>query len=211
MKQITDNIKQKGFTLIEAVVSTAIFAFVVTSILGTYIAILRLDTRTRAQRALANDARFLMDFFAKEIRNGRLDYINYPDHLTCKASCGIATYESTDLYLVNQNNESERIYFWDRSAGAEENKEDCRPVGNICDLYLVKGGATTRLNADNIRVSLFRIYAAPWGDPFTAARTYNQQPHVTVILELTANITPRDTIKINLSSTFSTQYYPPRP
>jgi hypothetical protein len=216
--------KQTGFTLIEAIVATALFAFVVTSVLGVYMSVLRLDTRTRALRAVADDGRFIMDFLAKEIRNGRIAYEDYTNNLTCKTSCG-ATYSPTDLYIVNQNDEHERIYFYDRTAGAVETNHSCNPSGNICDLYLTKGAGagqinpctgvvmpagTTQLNSCNVKVTQLRIYTLPIGDPF-GGTTYNFQPHVVISLELTAKYNDRDSVKVDLQSTFSTLYYPQRP
>ena len=215
MKLRTTNYKpqtpQKGFTLIEAIVSTALFAFVVSSMIGVYIAVLRLDTRTRAQRVVANDARFIMDYLAREIRNGRIDYASYPNQLTCEFSCGNPAYQPTDLYLINQNNEAERIDFWNSTTNAVMSRFDCSAAD--CDIRITKPSGTTKLNSDNVRVTMLKIYTTPWGDPFAPCPPcdYNQQPNVTVMLQLISNTSPRDMVKINLDSTFSTLYYPPRP
>ena len=53
-------IHEKGFTLIEAIVATALFAFVVSSIAGVYLSTFQLDRRTRAQRAVSQNARYIM-------------------------------------------------------------------------------------------------------------------------------------------------------
>ena len=152
-----------------------------------------------------------MDYLGKEIRNGRIDYTSYPNNLTCKFSCGLAAYQPTDLYLVNQNNEAVRIHFWDRTLNTEMTTFDCRAAGKTCDIIVSKTIGSTRLNSANVRVTMLKFYTAPWGDPFLLARDYNQQPNVIVVLELTSNITGRDVVKVNLQSTFSTLYYPPRP
>ena len=93
--QLTTN--QNGFTLIEAVVATSVFAFLVTSILGVYMATVQLDSETRAQRAVAQNARFIMEFLAKEIRNGTIDYASYS---------GNQAGTDTQVYIKNQLNES---------------------------------------------------------------------------------------------------------
>ncbi|MBX4191674.1 MAG: prepilin-type N-terminal cleavage/methylation domain-containing protein [Candidatus Doudnabacteria bacterium] len=220
----TTSRNKQGFTLIEAIVATALFAFVVSSVLGVYLSILRLDTRTRALRAVTDDGRFIMDFLAKEIRNGRIAYEDYPNNLTCKTFCG-ATYNPTDLYLVNQNGEHERIFYFDRTAQTSETNHVCTPASNACDLYITKGSAagqvnqcsgqtmsagTTQLNSCNVQVTQLRIYTLPIGDPF-AGITYNYQPHVVISMELTSKYNSRDQVKIELQSTFSTLYYPARP
>jgi prepilin-type N-terminal cleavage/methylation domain-containing protein len=202
--------KQRGFTLIEAIVATALFAFVVSSILGTYIAVLRLDTRTRAQRAVADDARFLMDFLAKEIRDGHIDYAAYPNQLTCKFSCTDPSFVGTDLHLINQGGEAEHIYYYDITASAVETEPICTPGENICGLYITKGTTTAMLNSSKIKVTRLKFYTYPIGDPF-GSTLYSEQPHVRVVMELVANINARDQVKVNLDSTFSTLYYPARP
>src|SRR3989344_4808016 len=114
MKQVTDNKKQlisdncsmlsdqKGFTLIEAVVATAVFAFVISSVIATYIGVLKIDRKTRSQRAVYDNGRFIMEFLAKEIRNGTINYTSY--------SGGSIPATDPDLYVKNQNNELERMY-----------------------------------------------------------------------------------------------------
>lgn len=178
--------RNSGFTLIEAVVAASLFAFVVVSLLGVYMSNLRLDTRSRAQRAVSDNARFIMEFLAKEVRNGHIDYT--------AAACGGTVTSATDLCLVNQDNESEHIY----AAGT--------------DLVIAKGGAPSNLNSSNVRITKLAFRVAPTGDPLTPSSksaNLNEQPHVTVILEITA-VSSRDAVKLNVESTFSENYYPSR-
>src|SRR5690348_2135634 len=93
--------KHKGFTLIEAVVATAVFAFIASSIIGVYIATLQLNRKSRAERNVANNANYIMSFLAKEIRNGTITYASYPS--------GVVP-QNPDLYLENQADEAEHIF-----------------------------------------------------------------------------------------------------
>ena len=181
-----------GFTLIEAVVSTALFAFVVASILGVYTSILRLDTRTRAQRAVEDNARFIMDFLSKEVRDGFIDYT--------AAACGAVVTSTTDLCLVNQNNETEHIY-----AASLTNLLS----GAGTDLTLAKTSGTSNLNSASVKITKLKFLVAPVVDPLTDAKVTNEQPHVTVIMEVTS-VSTRDAVKIDLQNTFSENYYPSR-
>lgn len=92
---------QKGFTIVEAVVSAGVFAFVVAASLGVYIATTQLDSKTRAERAVQQNARFIMDYFAKEIRNGSIDYtgVNDSDTLSITNQLG----QQLVFDLVNGN------------------------------------------------------------------------------------------------------------
>lgn len=180
--------KQKGFTLIEAVVATAVFAFIITAILGVYIAISQLDTKTRAQRAVAQNARYITEFIAKEVRNGKIDYASYP-------SQSAHTIES-DLYIINQAGEQERFRL------------------NGQNIQLIKAAGTSNLNSSSVKVNKFRVLVAPNTNPFTTTRppTVNEQPRATIILELEYTYGNRaiDKELINVQSTFVTREYPSR-
>ncbi|MBX4187901.1 MAG: prepilin-type N-terminal cleavage/methylation domain-containing protein [Candidatus Doudnabacteria bacterium] len=68
--------KQKGFTIIEAIVAASVFAIAIVSSLGVYIATLQLDQKSRAERDVLQNGRFIMEYLSKEIRNGSIDYAN---------------------------------------------------------------------------------------------------------------------------------------
>jgi type II secretory pathway pseudopilin PulG len=185
--------KQRGFTIIEAVVATAVFAFVVSSVIGVFVAALQIDRKTRAQRAVVQNARYIMEYIAKEIRNGQIYYPNY--------STQTAADDIDELHILNQAGDIEAFQL----------------VGNncataVCNIVLSKGSSFTNLNGDDVRVTKAEFRAYPDTDPFTAAKTTNIQPYVTVILELTSNIGARtqDQAVINVQSTFTERYYPRR-
>ena len=198
MKQVTDNKKQlisdncsmlsdqKGFTLIEAVVATAVFAFVISSVIATYIGVLKIDRKTRSQRAVYDNGRFIMEFLAKEIRNGTINYTSY--------SGGSIPATDPDLYVKNQNNELERMY------------------KNGDNLILAKNNSSTNLNSNGVKITNLSFYIMPLVDPYTTAKNANLQPSVTIKLELTSNYgsSATDLVKLNLQSTFSTRVYPSR-
>lgn len=179
------NPNQKGFTLIEAVVSSAVFAFVVVSILGVYTLVIRLDGKTRAERAVQENARFIMEYLAKLVRNGSINYASYP--------VGNANNTATELWVFTQADELEHIYLQNS------------------DLKLEKS-STTNLNSSSVRVTKAQFLVSPNLNPLTSSKLANQQPNVTVILELTSNYgdKPGDVSKINLQSSFSSREYPSR-
>ncbi len=205
-----------GFTLIEIVVATALFALVISSILGIYLSVLRLNTRTRAERAVADNARFITDFFSKEVRNGHIDYTAY------NSSCGQGCIPSggLDLYLVNQNNESEHIYVWDDTTGQQIASYSGVSVCSTdsCSLKITKTVGLTNLgpssmNSQSVRVTNVQFLIYPPHDPYRStgvAATENVQPHITLVLELTATQNSRDQVKLDTQSTYSELYYPSR-
>jgi Tfp pilus assembly protein PilE len=177
---------KQGFTIIEAIVATAVFAFVVTSIMGVYESTLRLDTRTRAQRNVIQNSQFIMQFLEKEITNGHIDYAKTP--------CGPNAGANHDLYIINQEGEAEHMYL------------------SGTDLLLCKNGTITDLNSSTIQISSLGLYVSPATDPLTNSAISNGpnlQPHVTVSLEV-QSVATRDRSTLNLQSTFSELYYPSR-
>lgn len=174
---------QKGFTLIEAVVATGVFAFVITSVLGVYLAVMQLDAKSRANRVVHQNARFIMEFLGKEVRNGRIFYAAYPGGVV-----------NSTLALQNQAEESEYFYL------------------QGTDLQFEKAGAVTNLNSNQVKVTRLTFYIAPSQNPFDFSKTVNEQPRVTVVLSLQSNIDNKTTNQatIDLQSTFAIREYPSR-
>ena len=193
LKPITYNLKPRdGFTLIEAVVATAVFAFVFSSIVGVYLSAIRLDRKTRAQRAITQNARFILEFLTKEIRNGEIDYARYG---------GSIPVGNTHLYLINQAGESEDIYL---------SNVGC-PSATPCNLVLSKNSSTSNLNTQTVKLTSFNFYIKPAGDPY-AGLAYNEQPRVTITMSLLSQgQTFTDTAKIDLETTVTSRNYPARP
>jgi prepilin-type N-terminal cleavage/methylation domain-containing protein len=175
---------RNGFTLIEAVVATAVFATILSAIIGVYLSAIQIDRKTRSQRAVVQNARYISEFLAREVRNGTIDYSG-------TNGCYNTT---TTLCVVNQAGEIESIAL------------------NGTDLVLTKNSASTNLNSASVKVTKWIFYTSPDGNPFVSSRTYNEQPRVTVMMELTSNYgaNPVDNIKINLETTVGVRVYPAR-
>lgn len=183
---------QKGFTIIEAVVAAGVFAFVITSALGVYMSVLQLDAKTRAERSVQQNARFIMDYLAKEIRNGVIDYdaVNDADTLT----------------LFNQLSQQEIFDY--NTAGCNGGAGDL----STCVLRLTKTGiGTTNLNSADVSVTRLRFYLDPDENPFNLDNDEHQQPHVTIVMRIESN-TSKNTDRgvIDLQSTFTVRDYPSR-
>ncbi len=181
-----------GFTLIEAVVSAAVFALVMSSVIGVYLAVANIDAKTRAERGVQQNARFIMDFLGKEIRNGGINYAAYPSSTVPYTAGGYAT----ELRVINQSNEAETI--------------TCSGT----NLTLTKTSGTTNLNSPGVSVSRCAFYISPSTSPFRslASNPPDQQPFVTMVLQLSSAYGNRtvDYTLINLESTFATREYPAR-
>ncbi|MDE2312090.1 MAG: type II secretion system protein [Patescibacteria group bacterium] len=65
---------QFGFTLMEILVAAAIFGTVVSALSAMFNYTLKINRRSQALRQATQDMRDFVEFLAKEVRNGRIDY-----------------------------------------------------------------------------------------------------------------------------------------
>jgi prepilin-type N-terminal cleavage/methylation domain-containing protein len=76
---------QQGFTLMEIVVSTTIFAVVLTMTLAIFNYALKINRRTEALRQTTQGMRNFTEFLVKEIRNGKIEYSATPVSASCES------------------------------------------------------------------------------------------------------------------------------
>jgi prepilin-type N-terminal cleavage/methylation domain-containing protein len=128
--------QQNGFTLMEIVVATTIFVIVFMALLSLFNYTLKINRRTEALRQASQDMRDFVEFLAKEIRNGQIDYYvssgqTYLPQITLSSPCGppgtagsqvtstggLSTYglEENKLGIINTDNVEECFYFGDNS------------------------------------------------------------------------------------------------
>src|SRR6476660_3667458 len=81
---------QRGFTLIEILVSTAIFVVVVAAMLSLFNYTLKINRRVKSLREVAQGTRTFTETLTREIRNGRIDYSSWTDN------CTASNYASAD-------------------------------------------------------------------------------------------------------------------
>ena len=177
--------ERQGFTLIEAIVSTAVFAFLISSVLGVYMATLQLDKKSKAFRVTTQNARFISEYINKEVTNGSVNYGG--------------TNNTSTLSLINQNNETETIQL----------SGDNLTLSKIIN----SSSVSTNLNSDQVKITKAAFLLNPASNPFTPAKNVNIQPSITVILELTSDIggsRVTDMSKINIQNTYTVRNYPSR-
>src|SRR3989338_1981131 len=71
------NYQRAGFTLIEVLVSLAVFSAATLVAGNIYISSVNLERRGIANRAVQDNANFLFELIGKEVRNGSIDYASY--------------------------------------------------------------------------------------------------------------------------------------
>ncbi len=160
--------KQQGFTLMEIVVATTIFASALTIMLALFNYTLQINRRVDAQRQSAQGTRNLMEYLVREIRNGKVDY------LSSQGKCTPNYYDDNNaaLAIINQAGELECFYAADNN------------------LYIVKGEASSQLNPTNMSVdsSTFRFIVRPSENPDPENPPYSGvQPFVTIMAKFQVN------------------------
>ena len=172
---------KKGFTLIESMVSIAVFAVALTSIIGSFLAVLRINAKSKAIRVVEQNARFVSEFLVREIRNGSLLYSAYG---------GPIPSPTQTLHLIGSEGVAESIFLSGTS------------------IALTKG-ATSNLTSTDVVVTNMNFYIWPPTDPFCESCP-DVQPRITFTFTLTSNINvrPRDQASTVIQSTVSSREYP---
>jgi len=190
--------KQYGFTLMEIMVATVIFAIVTVSLLSLFNYVLKINRRGEALRQAAQDSRDFVEFLVKEVRNGQIDYyvnngLTYGSFINGDSSkpCGPPgspggtvtindrkTYASKSNWLgiINTDNIQECFYYaqadgltYVDTIGSDPTHFDSSNNGGST-LVLEKQGITLvqKLNPPNSRIDNLMFLVRPQVDPYSS-------------------------------------------
>ncbi len=191
MRALSKN--QNGFTLIEAIVATALFAITVSSIVGIYVSTLKINRRTDTIRTATETARFLSEFLSKEVRNGQIDYYG-PWQSPCS---GTLSAVASKLAIVNTDGDHECFYLGD-SNGAYNTAGP--------NLWLIKNSnPAAKVNGSNVAIPAFNVYLSPTINPYASGSSV--EPSVSILGTVKANPDPADNISIPFETTISIPAY----
>lgn len=187
-----------GFTLMEIVIATTIFAVVLTGILSLFNATLRINRRTEALRQVTQGMRNFTEFMVKEVRNGQIDYSG--NLAQCPSGYSSAEGYTTYLGVVNALGERECFFWIDSNDG---------------QLYLEKEGlASQSINPGNFKVDMVKFYVRPTTDPYCDPlttcidRLYPAiQPFVTMVISFTVTLPTGEVRVIPYQTSISTDSY----
>jgi type II secretory pathway pseudopilin PulG len=177
----------RGFTIIEAVLSVSIFAMAMTSIIGVYLSVQRINQASASLQALQQNARFISEDISKIIRNGEIDYSRYPSQT--------APTQSGDLYLLDKD--GNEVYIYRDTNLASPTFENLMIEKQL--IYLAP------FSSKEVKVKDFQVLVWPATNPFPAGL---EQPRVTVFLDLEANVNLRDKTTAKFQFTLTTRQYP---
>ena len=174
--------KQKGFTLIEVLVSISVFSMVMTGILDLYMMTSKNQRKMAFMVQVQNDTRTVLRTISDRIKLSTVNYGYYGDDL-------IADQPVPVLALIAQG--SEEVIFTKCSAeeGSLCGAEVCFDTNNSspCVGMRIDNGDWEPLTSKDIKADRLDFYIRPTADPFKfedGVYLSNTQPNVTVALGL---------------------------
>jgi type II secretory pathway pseudopilin PulG len=196
---------QQGFTLVEALVSTAIFVVVIGALTASFVYISKLQRRTNALRAANDNARYISDFLSKEIRNGSLT----SNAAASIGPCGQYAYTSTSqnniwLQIVNVSGDLECFYLGTTSQGLGQ-------PGTISasgpELWIIKqpAGSATPLNGQALNLSFAQITNLTFTVDNYNLTSPSLQPFVTIQGIITSNKDPQNIVSVPFETSITLQ------
>lgn len=222
-----------GFTLMEIMVATMLFAIITVSLLSLFNYVLKINRRSEALRQSSQGMRNFMEFLVKEIRNGQIDYYasggNYtsgvgpcnPPGTSGNPVTGAKTYylKENKLGLINSDNVQECFYYADANSSYVDAASAGAPTifssstgGN---LVLEKSGVIGKqvLNPPNFQVQSLVFLIRPLCDPGTSScvdygNSYpHTQPSVTIMAKFVAKLPTGEQSVINYQTSVSSLKY----
>ena len=171
--------KSAGFTLVEMLVSIAIFVTSITSISAIFMYANRSQRATEAISEVQSDARFAMEVMAQQIRRGSVDYSS--------SEYGGEIDSNPQDVLVLRDSANNQIWFkraLSEGRGIIQMSED--------------GNTWYDISPSDINVNLLKFYIFPLTNPFLQSSISNNQPLVTIIMSTSSN----EAVGQNLLPTF---------
>lgn len=227
---------KNGFTLMEIVVATTIFALVSAAMMALFNYTLQINRRSEALRQATQGMRDFVEFLVKDIRNGQVDYglvdptgnsVNpvYPAPCTAPV-VGADTYAAQEnkLAIVNVQGDEECVYLaYGPGAAAgntlysyvgngvfanNTNPADSHYNPNAVMALKKNALAVQTLSPPNFRIEKLMFYIRPTKDPYTQSGGYAKvQPFVTINIKFVAQLPTGEQVPIFYQTSVSTSRY----
>jgi prepilin-type N-terminal cleavage/methylation domain-containing protein len=193
----------RGFTLIEILVSTAIFAIVLSALTAAFVYISQLQRRTNAIRAANDNVRYVSDFLSKEIRNGSLLPVSSPSLGPCSDYLATKVQSYNWLQIVNVNGDQECFYLG--TAGSGNNPGSLSLNGP--ELWIVKqpAGTASALAAQSLNLSAAQITNLTFTVENYNPTNPSLQPFVTIQGTVVSNKDPQDVVSVPFETSITLQ------
>lgn len=207
---------RNGFTLIEVVVATTIFAVVATAMMALFNYTLKINRRAEAVRQATQGIRNFTEFVVKIVRNGQIDYAVKPDLSgpnTQVGQCPVPTVLGSDTYGQKEN----RLGLF-----TPENERWCLFLGDANGIYVNPGnysgetlvlqketGQKEILNPPYFKIENLMFLIRPLENPYYTGPggLIRTQPFVAIIMKAVAQLPTGEKQDIYYQTTVSSDKY----
>ncbi len=209
-----------GFTLVEMLISMAIFMTFTGILISSYSGIVRAQRDANLYREMYVQARQVMETLVQELRDGMVDYGNGAVvNVAQDGSISAVTVPDGELYLVSRDGATRTHVSY------EKNGNDTLPsVVKLKKSRLIAGKLPSEAGAykndisavslndpASVKVSKFRLYFSPKIDPYDPKSvdysTSQFQPRVTIYAEFRKDIGNGKFYTMDLQTTVSSRVY----
>lgn len=169
--------QQRGFTLVEMMVSVAIFATASVIITDLFLSFNRTQRRTESSQAIQGDARVMLATLTDKIRSGVIDYAAYS---------GPVTSPDTELRVIGNDGLSYVV----RRSDTDFANTTCPTAQSTPCLEISNDGGTTfsAMTSARLKVIGVQFYVDPPESPLEESSpgvyAYDIQPRVTMVIGL---------------------------
>jgi prepilin-type N-terminal cleavage/methylation domain-containing protein len=200
MRKHQDNIMNMGFTLVELLVSLALFSIVMLAAVGTLYTVNSASQRVTAMRAVLDNLDFAMESMSRTIRTGEnivCGDVQTQESGTNNCPFGTSTAGSEALYLTSTIDGSSIEYRWRQDATTGNNEiQKCTLINNNGSLQLDPTKCVS-ITDPNINVQKFSFYVNG-ADP-----SDGMQPSVIIMMQGVAAAGPGDTEPFDIQTYIS--------
>lgn len=196
--------KQRGFTLIEIIVATALFVVVVSLVVDLFSYTLRVNRQVQSIRIAAQGVRTFVETFAREVRNGEIIYNSGAD--TILGDCQTGNYNNYKQAVSIRNANNEHICFYMKIDSSDYTKGKLY-IANLSKSPVVVEEITTPYFW--VTPSTFFLKVTPVNNPRLASSSSAKfQPMVTMTAEFNAQSKKNDPVfKVLYQTSISNDVY----
>lgn len=182
----------RGFTLIEILVSVAIFSVVMVISLGALLSMSESDRKAQTLKSVINNLNFSLDAMSRSMRTGvnyHCDVTQLP--VTTPRDCTQASAGATSIAFLSADNQVIKY---------------CRGNGSTCDsagtavLVSKNGAAYAPLTASEVVITNLQFYV-------TGAETSLLQPHTVILLSGKVPVSASQTSSFDLETSVTQRLY----
>jgi prepilin-type N-terminal cleavage/methylation domain-containing protein len=219
---------RRAFTLIEMLISIAIFTIFIGVVSESYVSIIRGQKQANEIRKMYSEVRNFVDFFGQEVRLGSIDYGSYnvtPGVNPCGNSVPslvsafnaspslfqLTNGETTDLAVVRKDGLLKTYFHYDKEEKLLQIKQEQKVAGSWVSSALFSGGSYKNVLDDSVKVENLKFLISPdidpYGDEYYCRNEKQFQPHVTLLMTVTNGANIKSEFSLNYQTTISSRVY----